>query len=236
MSEDTTGFVALLLISEILGIAGIILEYVWLNTYRGGFEFPNTVPLYMFNTHPLFVTLGFVFLYGNGILTYRILRHAEKKTLKIAHTVIMALAFLFAMLSVQPAFDALHFYTVHSWIGVVAFALFAFQWFAGLITYLFPGLDGSIKKSYMPIHISFGILIFLLVCAACLTGIMEKLILTFDDYWSYSIEGLLANCAAACILVFTILVVVMAMKDSYKRQPIPEENLLISDKPPSYQP
>ena len=39
----------------------------------------------------------------------------------------MALAFLFAMLSVQPAFDELHFYTVHSWIGVVAFALFAFQ-------------------------------------------------------------------------------------------------------------
>ena len=58
----------------------------------------------------------------------------------------------------------------------------------------------------------------------------------FSDYWSYSIEGLLANCAAACILVFTILVVLMAMKDSYKRQPIPEENLLIFDKPPSYQP
>lgn len=70
---------------------------------------------------------GALFLVNLGILTYRILRHAEKKTLKIAHTVIMALAFLFAMLSVQPAFDELHFYTVHSWIGVVAFALFAFQ-------------------------------------------------------------------------------------------------------------
>jgi len=236
MSEDTTGFVTLLLISEILGIAAIVLEYVWLNTYLGGFQFPNDVPLFSYNTHPLCVTIGFVFLYGNGLLVYRILRHAQKKTLKIAHTVTMAVAFFFAIISVNPVLDELHFYTVHAWIGFVAFALFTLQWFAGLITYLFPGLDSSIKKSYMPIHIFFGILIFILISAACLTGIMEKLILSFDDYWSYSIEGLLANLAAACILVFTILVVFIAMKDSYKRQPIPEENLLLSDKPPSYQP
>ena len=147
-----------------------------------------------------------------GLLVYRILRHAQKKTLKIAHTVTMAVAFCFAIISVNPVLDELHFYTVHAWIGFVAFALFTlqvrkifmfitlsvlfftdvflieeiynflfhFQWFAGLITYLFPGLDSSIKKSYMPIHIFFGILIFILISAACLTGIMEKLILSFE--------------------------------------------------------
>ena len=55
-----------------------------------------------------------------------------------------------------------------------------FQWFAGFITYLFPGLDTCVKKAYMPVHVTFGILTFVLVCAACLTGITEKLVLTFE--------------------------------------------------------
>ena len=58
--------------------------------------------------------------------------------------------------------------------------LLHFQWFAGLVTYLFPGLDAYIKKAYMPVHVVFGILTFGLVCAACLTGITEKLLLTFE--------------------------------------------------------
>ena len=55
-----------------------------------------------------------------------------------------------------------------------------FQWFAGFVTYLFPGLDACVKKAYMPVHVTFGILTFILVCAACLTGITEKLVLTFE--------------------------------------------------------
>ena len=50
------------------------------------------------------------------------------------------------------------------------------QWLAGLVTFLFPGLTYGIKKSYLPVHIYFGILIFALSVASCLSGMTEKLL------------------------------------------------------------
>ena len=54
--------------------------------------------------------------------------------------------------------------------------------------------------------------------------------------WTYDLEEVLANLAGICILVFTILVIIMALKDSYKRLPIPEEIKILPKQPPSYCP
>jgi hypothetical protein len=40
-----------------------------------------------FNWHPLLMTVSLVYLYGTGILTYRLLRHEKKKTLKLIHAI-----------------------------------------------------------------------------------------------------------------------------------------------------
>ena len=56
--------------------------------------------------------------------------------------------------------------------------LLNFQWVAGLVTFLLPGLILRIRAMYLPVHVNFGILIFILACAAALTGITEKLLFT----------------------------------------------------------
>ena len=70
-------------------------------------------------------------------------------------------------------------YSLHSWMGIITVLLFTSQWLAGLVTFLFPGLASHLRAAYLPIHTSFGILIFVMACATCLTGITEKLLFSF---------------------------------------------------------
>ena len=62
--------------------------------------------------------------------------------------------------------------------GLITVLLFACQWLAGLVTFLFPGLASHLRAAYLPIHTSFGIMIFVMACATSLTGITEKLLFT----------------------------------------------------------
>ncbi len=65
----------------------------------------------------------------------------------------------------------------HFWINEIANCFF--QWMAGLITFLFPGLASHLRASYLPIHVFFGLLIFICACATALLGITEKAIFAF---------------------------------------------------------
>ena len=89
-------------------------------------------------------------------------------------------------------------YSLHSWMGLLTVILFLlqvrkyqqpiclhqsadclqffFQWLAGLITFLFPGLASHLRASYLPIHVFFGLMIFICACATALLGLTEKAI------------------------------------------------------------
>ena len=70
-----------------------------------------------------------------GILIYRIFRDQRKRTVKIAHAIIMIVALLSAVIALIAVFDShnlvdpptANLYTIHSWVGISAVALFAFQ-------------------------------------------------------------------------------------------------------------
>ena len=70
-----------------------------------------------------------------GILIYRMLRSGRKKYLKWAHSGIMILSFVLSVIALQAVYDSNHrwkhpignLYTLHSWFGISAVALFAFQ-------------------------------------------------------------------------------------------------------------
>ena len=79
-----------------------------------------------FNWHPLLLTISLVYLYGNGILVYRVARNERKNRLKVAHAVgktyrgkimkfkaqkyfhiaVMCCATLLACLGIKAAFDS----------------------------------------------------------------------------------------------------------------------------------
>jgi len=234
VEQDLSGFIPIVIVSEALGIAAVVLIFIWMSVYRGGFAWRED-PSIEFNLHPILMTFGLVFLYGNGILIYRIFRDQRKRNLKLAHAIIMIVALLSAVIALIAVFDShnlvdpptANLYTIHSWVGISAVALFAFQWLAGCVTFLFPGLTINIKSTYMPLHIFFGFLIFALSCASCISGMTEKLLWAVSDYSEYSVEGILANITGVCIVLFGSLIAYSGTNSSYRRIEQPEEGSLL---------
>ena len=48
------------------GLAAVVLVGVWMQNYRNGFALSTKDPGIEFNWHPLFMTIGLIYLYGNG--------------------------------------------------------------------------------------------------------------------------------------------------------------------------
>lgn len=75
------------------------------------------------------------FLLFLAILIYRAFRYSSKKSLKVTHACIHGGAFIFTAYALLAAFDSHNYnvppianlYSLHSWIGILAVILFAFQ-------------------------------------------------------------------------------------------------------------
>ena len=129
-----------------VGLGLVVLMSVWTGHFLGGFsgqvtnhsaasghvttvltpDWLQSDPGLEFNWHPLLLTISLVYLYGNGILVYRVARNERKNRLKVAHAVgktyrrkimkfkaqkyfhiaVMCCATLLACLGIKAAFDS----------------------------------------------------------------------------------------------------------------------------------
>lgn len=121
-------------------------------------------------------------------------------------------------------------YTLHSWIGLTSVILFCFQLLAGFITFLYPGLHDSLRASYMPIHVYFGIATFIGSIATCLIGLNEKAIFSIKDYDKFVPEAILVNTIGIFLVIFGALAVYLVSQGQYKRQPRPEDSVLLTSR------
>jgi cytochrome b-561 len=80
----------------------------------------------------------------------------------------------------------------------------------------------------MPVHIFFGLLGFVLAIAAALLGISEKAFFSMPDYKDMPSGGLLVNCIGILMVVFGSFVAFLVTEPSYKREPLPEDAMLLS--------
>ncbi|XP_063984835.1 transmembrane ascorbate-dependent reductase CYB561-like isoform X2 [Diachasmimorpha longicaudata] len=231
------GFKFLFTITEAIGGALIALVLFWITHFRGGFAWSSNVGL-QFNWHPFLMTVGLVFLYANGMLIYRTQRNVRKRRLKLLHGGMMIFTLFLTIIALVAVFNMHNYstppipnmYTLHSWVGLTSVILFGCQWLAGLVSFLYPGIQTPLRVAYLPIHTYFGTAGFVGVIASCLLGLNEKAIFALgpQKYSQFIPEGVFINILGLFFAIFGGLVVYLVSQERYRRLPRPEDEVLLT--------
>lgn len=229
-------FRLLYLILQMIGCTLIILMMVWVFAFLGGLSWSAT-PKVQFNWHPLLMTIGMVYLYGNSILVYRGLRFARKRSLKISHATMFGSIMFLVIIASWAVYDSHvlntppipNLYSLHSWIGLFAVILFILQWVGGFFSFLYPIITAQQRETFMPMHIYFGLTGYVMAIAAALLGLCEKTIFKLGgEYSQLPNEAIIVNTMGLLIMVFAALVVYLATNRHFQRTPLPEDAILLT--------
>merc|ERR1711970_1424147 len=218
-------FLGSFLVVEVIGLIAVIITIHWVEHYKGGVKWGMTDMGISFNWHPILMTIGLIFLYGNGALIYRVIppkNESQKLVLKIGHAVVMMVAFIVTVIGLQAAFDSHNLsvppkpnmYTLHSWVGLIAAMLFGFQWAIGFAAFLFPKFSPEIRSLLLPFHQYFGSSILCLAVAAALMGHLEKAIWSNKAYSQKGAESMVVNFTGVFLVLFVMGVTFLLSKFS----------------------
>jgi cytochrome b-561 len=147
----------LLGIVEVFGVLSIILVGLLFpkNGKYGSYNWETN----SFSYHPLMMTIGLLFCYGNAIILYRTFRQSAKYPVKLFHAFLLIASLIFAAVGLAAIIRSKiigkrpHFMTYHTWIGLATIILFTFQWICGFVSFLFPQLSLNLRQRYMPTYV-----------------------------------------------------------------------------------
>ncbi|XP_057842265.2 probable ascorbate-specific transmembrane electron transporter 2 [Cryptomeria japonica] len=202
-----------ILLVQVFGVTACILVLYWVLHYGGGLAFHSEKKQRIFNLHPVFMFVGFIFLASQGILSYKIVP-VKKDSQKLVHLILLGLAIILGAIGIYAVFkfhNESHIkdmYSLHSWLGISVISLFGLQWVVGFIAFLYPGASKNRRGRIVPWHLFFGVFLYAMAIATVETGILEKL--TFEEIKGlnrFSSEAMLVNSTAIIILIFAMLVV-----------------------------
>ncbi|XP_064456159.1 plasma membrane ascorbate-dependent reductase CYBRD1-like isoform X2 [Ornithodoros turicata] len=214
-------FYFLLFLAEVLLFGTITLTIYWVLNYEGGVKWANDIKR-QFNLHYILMVGGFIFLNGQAILVYRSFTCCKKIYNKVLHTIFFVLSISSITIGIVSAFqahnsvaDPKHFYSLHSWIGLGTMGLFALQFVVGFTSFLVLLCCDKATLSYrqrlVPIHTNFGLIIFGMAAAACVTGLMQTAKGRYSgkegapNYRELPEQAIFVNTIAAAIIALTIL-------------------------------
>lgn len=228
MMRSVVLFYLCFLLCLCLGLACVVCVCLWNTRWRGGFAWDGSA--FQFNWHPVLMTTGLVVLYGYGAVLYRVpLTWGQNKLpWKLLHASLMLLALILSVVGLCAVFDfhnaknTPNLYSLHSWIGISAVALFALQWVGGVAGFLLPWTPMSFRKLLKPTHVWLGGSILTLSIAACISGINEKLffVLKGNTSGSYGLlppEALWANSLGVLIVAFGLVVLKILSNPKWQR-------------------
>uniref|UniRef100_A0A7E4WB18 Cytochrome b561 domain-containing protein n=1 Tax=Panagrellus redivivus TaxID=6233 RepID=A0A7E4WB18_PANRE len=237
-------FNGVLAASQLLGILTVLSAALWMGGYNeGGFSWTDD-PERQFHYHPMFMSMGMIFLLGEAIIVYRVFRHERKRFTKLLHIVIHTSTIIFMLTALKAVFDSHNYHrdpgtgelkpipnlmSLHSWIGMLTVLGYFMQYIIGFITFFIPGLDINVRKFTLPFHQLFGIMLMLAVTGTALVGISER------AAWKHTCwtkqgelcgQQLMANFLGLCIVGYTACVLFIVLNPRWKRKPLPEEECL----------
>lgn len=212
-------------LAELLLFTVVLLWLYWAYQHDDGLAW-QTDRKQQFNTHAALMLVGFIFLNGQAILIYRSFQCCNKVYTKILHTILFVFATAAISLALILAYTAqenvglnskpiMHFYSLHAWIGLATVGLFALQFVFGFVSFLVllccDRATSNYRAALMPIHKTFGLIIFSLAIATCLTGLLQTARsrlsskLNKTDYHELAEAGIVINLIGACLICLAIL-------------------------------
>uniref|UniRef100_A0A915EP79 Cytochrome b561 domain-containing protein n=1 Tax=Ditylenchus dipsaci TaxID=166011 RepID=A0A915EP79_9BILA len=172
---------------------------------------------------------------------YRGFRSTPKKYTKLIHGALQLCSFLILLLGLKAVLDShdlnvnaktgkleptVNFYSVHSWIGLLAMSLFGIQWVGGFVTFFKPGASMEFRKAVMPAHRLLGTIIFVCSLSAALMGVAELSAWSMKCWLDDKVictEMLIANLFAVILMGFAGTVLFLVAHPSWIRQPLPSD-------------
>ena len=177
------------------------LPFAWRGTGRGALE-------KQWNLHPVLMVTGFIYCMGQGIPTQAcqavLIKHISAMLVyrscgccrciynKLLHTFFHILAIPCVVLGFLAAWDyhslrtdkdgnadpIPHFYSIHSWLGLLTMGLFLLQFLVGVLSFLLllccESATASYRAALVPIHSTAGTTTFLLAVVTAVAGLTEK--------------------------------------------------------------
>lgn len=161
------------------------LPFAWRGTGRVALE-------KQWNLHPVLMVTGFIYCMGQAMLVYRSCRCCRRIYNKLLHTFFHILAIPCVVLGFLAAWDyhslrtdkdgnadpIPHFYSIHSWLGLLTMGLFLLQFLVGVFSFLLllccESATASYRAALVPIHSTVGTTTFLLAVATAVAGLTEK--------------------------------------------------------------
>jgi len=175
-SHTTKHFYTIWVFSVAVGVVVVVM--VGLVVGRNGFDWTATKDNAdaLFAYHPLFMSIGLIFLTGQGIILYRVFPHARKGLIKTVHALTHAATFILMVFALRAVFhshtlqDKPNLNEVHSWMGITAVIIFSAQLLAGFLMFVLPGAAPTTRVWYLDFHAYFGSAVFTLACASACVG------------------------------------------------------------------
>ncbi|CAF0790740.1 unnamed protein product [Adineta steineri] len=225
----------LLTVCEILGLFSIFLSGLLFDKKLYASKYVYSWDTNPFSFHPLMMTLGLLFCYGNAILLYRTFKSTPKPIVKILHASLLILSLIFAGIGLAAVIRGKylgkrpHFQSFHSWLGLTTVALFVLQWICGFVSFLVPQLSLNIRQAYMPSHRLWGKIIFLSATVAILTGLSEhgygSSFFTAGD--AERKRRLILNFFGVFTSLFSLFVIYLLSNPEYRR--LPDEDVVTNE-------
>ncbi|XP_076319765.1 plasma membrane ascorbate-dependent reductase CYBRD1-like isoform X2 [Tachypleus tridentatus] len=234
------GFGWLLFVAEVLLFGSLGLSIFWIVHYGGGIAWTNDTSK-QFNLHYVLMIGGFIFLNGQSILVFRNFPCCKIIYNKVLHAIFYVLAISAITIGLVSAIqaqnnspDSKHFYSIHSWIGLGTMGLFALQFIFGFIVFLILlCCDASTTKfrdQLLPTHVTFGLIIFGMAVAACVTGLTQTARYRLsgtdgnENYKDLPEQGIVINVLGMTIIALGILLPYLIRNGSFRRFTNPTSN------------
>ncbi|XWS50529.1 hypothetical protein CRYUN_Cryun12cG0094600 [Craigia yunnanensis] len=203
----------LTIVPHVLAIAGAVMVLVWCIYYRGGLAWESSNKSLIFNIHPVLMLIGFIFLGGEAIMSYKSLP-LRKEVKKVIHLVLHAIALILGIIGIYTAFkyhnesSIANLYSLHSWLGIGIIVLYGIQWIYGFLVFFYPGGSTELRSESLPWHVLLGLFVYILAVGNANIGFLEKLtFLESSGLAKYGAEAYLVNFTAIVTIFYGAFVI-----------------------------